>query len=184
MCHIAHVPHWPCAPSPMCPIPQGTPSLSSILTMISLCPCPYVKKDVKLSKRCQVVKKMSNVKKSNTWTMEEVHKKINWHNEVHTYWSQFWCHIWWWPKTLKMIIESVFEQFWWPSYLTSKLTSKFFWILWSVLTVITMNCCCFAGFNFSNFLLLYLSGLFCCPVYCYAMCICIPLLGLVCCFPL
>ena len=33
-------------------------------------------KDVKLSKRCQVVKNMSNVKKSNTWTMEEVHKKI------------------------------------------------------------------------------------------------------------
>ena len=28
---------------------------------------------------------MSNVKKSNTWTMEEVHKIINWHNEVHTY---------------------------------------------------------------------------------------------------
>ena len=63
----------------MCPIPQGTPSLSSILTMISLCPCPYVKKDVKLSKRCQAVKKMSScqkdVKKSNTWTMEEVQKK-------------------------------------------------------------------------------------------------------------
>ena len=33
----------------------------------------------------QVVKKMSNVKKSNTWTMEEVPKKINSHNEVHTY---------------------------------------------------------------------------------------------------
>ena len=32
-------------------------------------------KDVKLSKRCEVVKKMSNVKKSNTWTMEEFHKK-------------------------------------------------------------------------------------------------------------
>ena len=30
----------------------------------------------KMSKRCQVVKKMSNVKNSNTWTMEEVHKKI------------------------------------------------------------------------------------------------------------
>ena len=30
-------------------------------------------KDVKLSKRCQVVKKMSNVKKSNMQTMEEVH---------------------------------------------------------------------------------------------------------------
>ena len=36
---------------------------------------PKYQKDVKLSKRCQVVKKMSNVKKSNTWTMEEVHKK-------------------------------------------------------------------------------------------------------------
>ena len=138
MCPIAHVLHCPCAPSPMCPIPQGTSSLSSILTMIPLCPCPiahvsycpYVQekmlscqKDVKLSKRYQVVKKMSNVKKSNTWTMEEVHKRINWHNEVHTYWRQFWRHIWWWPKTLKMCIESVFEQFWWPSYLMSKLTS-------------------------------------------------------------
>ena len=30
---------------------------------------------VKLSKRCQVVKKMSNVKKSNTQAMEEVHKQ-------------------------------------------------------------------------------------------------------------
>ena len=37
--------------------------------------CPYVKKDVKLSKSYQVVKKMSIVKKSNTWTMEEGHKK-------------------------------------------------------------------------------------------------------------
>ena len=35
-------------------------------------------KDVKLSKRCQTVKKMSNVKKSSTQTMEEVHKK-KWH---------------------------------------------------------------------------------------------------------
>ena len=41
--------------------------------------------NVNLSKRCQVVKKMSNVKTSNTWTMEEVHKKINWHNEAHPY---------------------------------------------------------------------------------------------------
>ena len=32
-------------------------------------------KDVKMSKRCQNVKKMSNVKKSNTQTMEKVHKK-------------------------------------------------------------------------------------------------------------
>ena len=66
---------------------------------------------------------MSNLKKSNTWTMEEVHKKNYWHYEVDTYWHQFWCHIWWWPKTLKLCIESVSEQFWWPSYLTSKLMS-------------------------------------------------------------
>ena len=55
--------------------------------------------------------------------MEEMHKKINWHNEVHTYWCQFWCHIWWSLKTLKMSIESIFGQFCWPSYLMSKLTS-------------------------------------------------------------
>ena len=74
-------------------------------------------------KRWQVVKKISNVKKSNNWTMEEVHKKINWHNEVHRYWCQFWCHIWWSLKSLKMFIESIFDQFWWTSYVTSKLTS-------------------------------------------------------------
>ena len=115
---------WPIAPSPICPIPQDAPSLSSVLTMIAI--CPHFPLPI-CQKRCQVVKKMSScqkdVKKSNTWTMEEVHKKINWHNEVHTYWCQFWHHIWWWPKTLKMCIESVFEQFWWPSYLMSKLTS-------------------------------------------------------------
>ena len=67
---------------------------------------------------------LSNVKKLNTYTMEEVHKKIiNWHNEVHTYWQQFWHHIWWSLKTLKMSIEIIFGQFCWPSYLTSKLTS-------------------------------------------------------------
>ena len=38
----AHVPHWPCAPSPMCPIPQGAPiSICSInhdtpLTMFAI----------------------------------------------------------------------------------------------------------------------------------------------------
>ena len=37
-------------------------------------PC-QMSKNVKLLKRCQVVKKMSNVKKSNIWTMQEVHKK-------------------------------------------------------------------------------------------------------------
>ena len=82
--HMTTLTIWPIAPSPMCPIPQGAPSLSSVLIMIPICPhfpLPISKKmssyqkDVKLSKRCQVVNKMSNVKKSNTWTMEEVHKK-------------------------------------------------------------------------------------------------------------
>ena len=115
MCPMAHVPHpprcpisifsinydthlpklWSCAPLPMCPFPQGTPSLFNIThdTPLPICPIAHVscytyqkrcqvvrkmsscQKDVKLSKRCEVVKKMSNVKKSNTWTMEEVHKK-------------------------------------------------------------------------------------------------------------
>ena len=74
--HMTLLTMWPIAPSTMCTIPKGAPSVSSVLTMIPICPhFPYVKKDVKLSQRCQVVKKMSNVKKSNTWTMEEVHKK-------------------------------------------------------------------------------------------------------------
>ena len=71
--------------------------------------------------------------------MEEVHKKIiNWHNEVHTYWHQFWHHISWSLKTLKMSIEIIFGQFCWPSYLTSKLTSisvnlimSIFFFLWT-----------------------------------------------------
>ena len=70
--HDTHVPKLlSCAPLPMCPIPQGTPSLSLILHMIPLCPyvplpmCPvtHIKKDVKLSKRCQAVKKMSSCQK-------------------------------------------------------------------------------------------------------------------------
>ena len=67
MCPITHVPH----PQP---IPQGHPSLSAVLTNIPFtyvphCPCVTLlmcQKDVKLSKGCQIVKKMSNVKKSNT----------------------------------------------------------------------------------------------------------------------
>ena len=40
-------------------------------TPLPMCPIAHV------SKRCQNVNQMSNVKKSNTQTMEEVHKKIN-----------------------------------------------------------------------------------------------------------
>ena len=86
MCPVVHVPHHPCAPSPMCPItyvphlPRCPISIFSINhdTHLPMCPIAHMsscQKDVKLSKRCQVAKKMSNVKKSNTWTMEEVHKK-------------------------------------------------------------------------------------------------------------
>ena len=74
-------------------------------------------KDVKLSKRCQ----MSKNQTPGLW--RRFTKKINWHNEVHRYWHQFWHHIWWSLKTIKMFTESIFGQFWWPSYLTSKLMS-------------------------------------------------------------
>ena len=75
------------------------------------------KKNVKLSKRCQ----MSKIQTPRLW--RRFTKKLNWHNEVHTYWRQFWRHKWWSLKTLKMFIETIFGQFWWPSHLTSKLTS-------------------------------------------------------------
>ena len=50
-------------------------------------------------------------------------KKINSHNEVHTYWRQFWHQIWRSPKLSKNIFYAQFEGFWSPSYVTSKLTS-------------------------------------------------------------
>ena len=76
----------------ICAIPQGAPSLSSVLTMIPICPhydhvlnCPcapspkvHIKKDVKLSKRCQMSKNQTH----RLW--RRFTKKINSHNEVHT----------------------------------------------------------------------------------------------------
>ena len=53
--------------------------------------------------------------------MEEVYKKINWHNEVHTYWRQFWHQIWRSPKLFKNTFYAHFEGFWWPSYVMSKI---------------------------------------------------------------
>ena len=61
---ISPVPHVHLCITAMCPI-----------ALWSHHPCPSIM--CQNVKRCQVVKKMSNVKKSNTWTMEEVHKKIN-----------------------------------------------------------------------------------------------------------
>ena len=50
-------------------------------------------------------------------------KKINSHNQVHTYWCQFWCQIWRSPKLFKNTFYAHFEGFWSPSYVMSKLTS-------------------------------------------------------------
>ena len=60
-------------------------------------------------------------KSQKAWLLRRSTKKP-WHNQVHT-WGQFWCHISWSSKILKMFIKYVFSQFWWSSYVTSKLTS-------------------------------------------------------------
>ena len=73
-------------------------------------------------------------------------KKKNWHNEVHTYWRQFWCHIWWSLKTLKMSIESIFGQFCWPSYLTSKLMSICVNLIMSIFFLWTSSIVCMFDF--------------------------------------
>ena len=127
MCQIAHVPHPPRYPISIFNITHDTPLPMCPIAYVSCCTyqkrCQVVRKmsscqkDVKLSKRCQMSKSQTH----RLW--RRFTKKKNWHNEVHTYWCQFWHHIWWWPKTLKMCTESVFEQFWLPSYLTSKLMS-------------------------------------------------------------
>ena len=38
--------------------------------------------------------------------------------------GQVWGHMWWSSKHLKMFIKYVFEMFWWPSDVRSKLTIK------------------------------------------------------------
>ena len=92
--------------------PSLTPSLMSWGDLSYVWNC---RKDVKLPKRYQILKSKSQ----GLWRRFTK----NWHNEVHRCWCQFWHHIWWWPKTLKMCKESIFDQFWWPSYLMSKLTA-------------------------------------------------------------
>ena len=64
---------------------------------------------------CHVIRwfkcKFKPPKKSNKQTMEEVHKKINSHNKVHTYWCQFLCQIWRSPKLFKNTFYAHFEGF-------------------------------------------------------------------------
>ena len=120
--------HCPCVLLPICHISKKYQVVKKMWSC---------EKDVNFSKRCQMWKSQTH----GLW--KRFTKKINWHNEVYTYWHQFLCHIWWWPKTLKMCIESVFEQFWWHSYLTSKLTSiSFNLIVWIFFFVNLLHSLC------------------------------------------
>ena len=82
MCPIAHVPYCSCSPLP-CPHIDLEGDMPHYPYAPSP-PFPWVMGHIgdgaaicQNFKWWKVVKKMSNVKKSNTWTMEEVHKKIN-----------------------------------------------------------------------------------------------------------
>ena len=103
MSPIAHVPHCSCATLLMCHIAH-VPKRCQIVKKMSSC-----QKDVK----CQKVKNIDYGGGSQ--------KKINWHNEVHTYWRQFWHQIWRSPKLFKNTFYAHFEGFWWKSYVTSKI---------------------------------------------------------------
>ena len=74
-------------------------------------------KDIKLSKRCQISKSQT----SQLW--RRFTQKINSHNDVHTYWCQFWCQISRWPKLVTNTFYLHFEGFWWSWYVMSKLMS-------------------------------------------------------------
>ena len=76
---------------------------------------------VKISKICQnmykmskcvkdiwIFKNMSNVKKTNSWTGEEVHIKNNLTQRIQTSSGQFWCHIW---RSSKLV-KNTFWGFW------------------------------------------------------------------------
>ena len=64
---------------------------------------------------------MSNSQTFGLW--RRFTKRTNWHNEVHTYWRQFWCQLWRSSKLPKKTFYGHFEGFWWPWYVTSKLMS-------------------------------------------------------------
>ena len=74
-------------------------------------------KDIKLSKRCQIIKSQT----SQLW--RRFTQKINSHNDVHTYRCQFLHQVWRSSKLVKNTFYGYFEGFWSSSYLMSKLTS-------------------------------------------------------------
>ena len=85
MCPIAHVPYCPCALPPRCLTCMC--NINHPFTDVPHCPCAPLfmcQKDVKLSKRCQIVKKMSNCQKDVKLSKSQTHrlwrrftKKIN-----------------------------------------------------------------------------------------------------------
>ena len=87
---LRKLPYCPCALLPMCPLSQGPPSVSAVLTKIPFtnvphCPCaPLAMCHIAhVSKRCQVVKKMSSCQKY--VKCQKVKHIDHGHNEVHTY---------------------------------------------------------------------------------------------------
>ena len=83
----------------------------------------YIHSWKQVTSALHMCQKMSNVKKSNTLTIDEVHKKITWHNEVQTQWGQFWGKICGSSKMFKHKFCELFEGFQWPLYVMSKWTS-------------------------------------------------------------
>ena len=79
-------------------------------TDVKLLPFPILGMQIKMLKDVKLSKDVPCKKNTYTWTMEEVHKKINWH-EVHTYWCWFWCHIWKNP-------QNVHRKYFWPILMT------------------------------------------------------------------
>ena len=128
MCPIAHVLHDPCSITPV-------PHLNLVCignihwthdpahNHISW-PCAYVigcASYIK-SKRCQVVKKISNVKRQTYGPVGGSQKsKLTWWG-LHILMSILMSHMMS-PKALKISMETMFDQFWWASYVMSKFMS-------------------------------------------------------------
>ena len=107
--------------------------LCAVITQKWPCDGPRWFKLKKMSK-CQKDVKMSKSQTHRLW--RRFTKKINWHNEVHTYWHQFWRQIWRSPKlfkTLSMYILRVFghHHMWhqnWHQYVWTSLCEFIFFV--------------------------------------------------------